>query len=379
MFKMKKFFFVSMALLMSLLLSACGNSNDSGSGANGSGSDSSETFTFRVTSALPPTHGLWEGYYEPLFKQIEEDTDGRVKFEIYTSEELVEATKELEALQNGTVDIAAPLLPIYDPQRYPLSEISMLPLTHSSPEIGSKAFKKLVESDVELQDGKTFQELEYGEYGLKTFPAPISQEYSVSTTGQEFSSVDDLKKLQLRTPSRVHELFAQKVGIKTVTMPTFDLFEAMSRGSVDGSFLFISDWTAIGIENLMKYTVNMSLGHFSSLLAMTEETWNSIPEDIQEIMLQAMEDNFDGGWQVWNERSDEIINNAKENGAVFTNLEDLNPEVQEVLIKGMEETWFEFIELLEEQGEPGKEIAKLWRDIVLEEGGSVPDAIMELE
>ncbi|PIC78028.1 TRAP transporter substrate-binding protein DctP [Sporosarcina sp. P19] len=357
-----------------LLLTACGE--DSEKAAN---SNDGETYKLRVTSALSANHGLWVGFYEPWMKKVEEDSDGRVTFETFTSEELVKATNEVEALKQGTVNIAAPLLPIYEPSTFPLSEVSMLPLTKSSPIIGSLAFKELINSDVELQDGKTFAELEYGAQSLKVLPATISEEYSISTTGLKFDSVKDVQKAKLRTPSRIHEIYAKKIGTNSVTMPTFDLYDAMSRGAVDGSFLFISDWTGYGFEELFKYTVNdINLGHFSSLLAMTEKQWDEFPEDIQKIMIDASDELVENGAELWVDRSEEIIANSKEQGGEFVSLNDLDPEVKELLIEGMEDTWTDFIELLNKQGDPGTEIAKLWRDIVIEQGGDVPEAVKDL-
>lgn len=360
--------------LASLLLTACGGASEADESSN-----SDKTYKLRVTSALSTNHGLWVGFYEPWMKKVEEDSDGRVTFETFTSGELVKATNEMESLKQGTVDIAAPLLPIYDPSTFPLSEVSMLPLTKSNPLIGSLAFKELINSDVELKDGKTFSELEYGSQSLKALPATISEEYSISTTGLKFDSVKNVKKAQLRTPSRIHEIYAKNIDANSVTMPTFDLYDAMSRGAVDGSFLFISDWTGYGFEELFTYTVNdVNLGHFSSLLAMTEEQWDEFPEDIQEIMIDASDELVETGAELWVNRSEEIIANSKANGGEFVSVDDLDPEVRDLLIEGMEDTWTDFIKLLNEQGEPGTEIAKLWRDIVIELGGDVPDAVKDL-
>ncbi|MGJ9457820.1 TRAP transporter substrate-binding protein DctP [Oceanobacillus sp. CF4.6] len=374
---MKKIIIVVIGLTLITVLAAC---SGNASGDNTSSDSSSETFTFRVSSALSDNHGIWTGFYVPWMEQVTEETDGRVSFETFTSGELVDASNEMEALNLGTIDIAAPLLPIYDPASFPLSEVSMLPLTKSSPVIGSMSFKSLLESDVELQDGKTFAELEYDEHGLKVLPTSISEEYSISTTGLKFESISDVEKAQLRTPSRIHEIFSKNIGSNSITMPTFDLYDAMSRGAVDGSFLFISDWTGYGFEELFKYTVtDVNLGHFSQALAMTHEQWEEIPEDIQEIMIEAANDNIVPASELWVERKEDIVEQTQSEGAEFVSVSELNPEVEELLINGMEQTWFDFIDLLDEQGEPGIEIAKLWRDIVIEQGGDVPQAIKEIE
>lgn len=338
-----------------------------------------ENFNFRVTSALSASHGQWQGFFKPWMEEVEKRSDGRITFTPFLSGELVKATNEPDALKQGIVQIAAPLLPTYDPSAFPMSEVPMLPLAKSSPKIGSMALKALIESDVPLMDGKTFAELEYGANGLVAIPITISEEYSISTTGHRFESVDDVKSVTLRTPSRIHEMYAKNVGINSITMPTFDLFDALSRGALDGSFLFISDWTGYGFDELFKYTVtDVNLGHFASAMAMTQKQWNELPEDLQNIMLEAAGEQVGKGAQLWVDRRESIIRDTQEDGAEFVSVHDLPPAVEEHLMSGMEQTWFDYIEMLEEKGLPGTELARLWRDIVIEQGGDVPEAIHDL-
>ncbi|MBU2952922.1 TRAP transporter substrate-binding protein DctP [Marinobacter sp. F3R08] len=338
-----------------------------------------ESFNFRVTSALSASHGQWQGFTKPWMEQVEEKSDGRITFTPFVSGELVKATNEPDALKQGIVQIAAPLLPTYDPAMFPMSEVPMLPLTKSSPEIGSLALKALIESDEPLMDGKTFSELEYEANGLVAIPITISEEYSISTTGHRFETVDDVQSVTLRTPSRIHEMYAKNVGINSITMPAFDLFDALSRGAVDGSFLFISDWTGYGFDELFKYTVtDVNLGHFASVIALTKDQWDALPEDLQSVMLEAASDQITKGAQLWVDRRQDIMAKTQANGAEFVPVSELAPEVQELLMSGMEKTWFDYIDNLEQKGLPGKKLARLWRDIVIEQGGDVPDAIHDL-
>lgn len=338
-----------------------------------------ERVNLRVTSALSPNHGQWQGFFKPWMERVEKETDGRVSFTVFQSGELVRAANEPDALKQGIVHVAAPLLPTYDPAIFPMSEVPMLPLAKSSPRIGSLALARLLESDVPLKDGKTFAELEYGSNGLKVLPVTISQEYSISTTGRRFETVADLRRTTLRTPSRIHEMYARNVGLNSITMPAFDLFDALSRGALDGSFLFISDWTGYGFDALFKYTVtDVNLGHFASTMALTQRQWDALPADVQEIMLRAAREQTEEGAKVWEERSEKIIADTSAKGAEFISVHDLPEPVRDALIAGMEKTWFDYIAMLEERGLPGTELARLWRDIVIDLGGDVPPAIHDL-
>ncbi|WP_078430820.1 TRAP transporter [Alkalihalobacterium alkalinitrilicum] len=371
---------VTLAVMFTAACSGSSETQGNDSGSDNANNNTEETITLRVTSGLSTTHGWWEGFFVPWMEQVEAETDGRVQFESFTSGELVEATHELDGIRQGIADIAAPLFPIYDPQRFPMAEVTMLPLTHSDTLIASRAFKRLVESDVAIQDGKTFHEAEFADKDLFVLALPTTQEYSISTTGHEFNAVSDVVGTTLRTPSRIHEMYADSIGVGTVTMAAIEMFDAMSRGAFEGSFYSLADWTGYGFQDLFKYTVQgVNFGHFNSVFAMTEEKWNSIPSDIQEVMLKAAEDQFEPGAEEWIRRADEIKAYSLDNGGKFVDFSELDTEVQEHFVQGIEDTWFQYIDLVNERGANGTELVKLWRDLLIEEGGEVPAAIMDIE
>jgi len=375
---LKKWGSIFVLFIVTVLITGCVES--SGEESNTQNNSDDEEFTLILSSGLSTQNGWWEGYFLPWMEKVEERTDGRVKFEFYANEELIPINEELQALENKTIDIAAPLWPQYDPNRFPLSEVTMLPLLDSDTKIATKAYAKLVESDHELVDGKTFTDIEYKERDLVVFATPTTAEYVISTKDYPFETVGDFKKASLRSPTRVHEVFASKVGIDSISMPSTDMFDAINRGAFEGSFFSIADWTGYGMQDVFTYTLEgINLGHFAAMWAMEEDTWNDLPEDIQDIMKEASYEQIIDGAQLWMDRSEDIRREAEEDGAVFDDFDNLDSEAQDLLVEGIEETWFEWIEELEDNGHPGKEMAMLWRDLIVEEGGTVPEKVMKIE
>jgi C4-dicarboxylate-binding protein DctP len=369
-------------IIFALLFSGCVQQPSSGGGTDSASEDGNneETIVLKLSSALSTQNGWWEGYFKPWMERVEKETDGRVKFEFYANQELIPVNEELQALQNGTIDIAAPLWPLYDPQRFPLSEVTMLPLLDSDTMLATKAYAELVKSDKELVDGKSFNDLEYQSKGLKVFATPTTEQYVISTKDYSFKTVKDFQNVSLRSPSRVHEIFAKNVGINTISMPSADMFDAINRGAFEGSFFSIADWTGYGMQDVFNYTLEgINLGHYTGAWAMTEEKWNSLPADIQKIMEEISYDQILDGAQLWMDRSKENRTYAEEKGAVFTTIDELDQEAKDLLVKGVEDTWFQWIEQVEENGHPGKEMAKLWRDLIVEQGGTVPEEVMNIE
>ncbi|ANU14221.1 TRAP transporter solute receptor, unknown substrate 3 [Planococcus halocryophilus Or1] len=353
------------------LLSGCGDTE----GTTASSED--ETITLRAATGLSAQHAWWEASMVPWMERVEELTEGQVQFESFTSGELVSVPDEAEALETGTVDVAL-VLPIYQPDQFPMAEVTMLPLNHSDTLIASKAWKKLLESEEELADGKTYSEMQFGDF--KVFPISTTQEYSISTTGHEFNTVSDVEGTSLRTPSRIHEMYAAKTGINSVTMPAVEIFDSLSRGTFEGAFYSIADWTGYGFQDLFRYTLTgINFGHFNSFIGMSQERWEEMPENVQEAMIQANEEIFEPGAQEWINRAEKIIPENEANGGKFVDFADLDPAVQDHFNNGIEETWTDYAALLEENGLPGNDLIKMWRDLLIEEGGEVPESIMNLE
>ncbi len=365
-----KAFAAFVALLVFVLVGCSGEDTDKAYGE-------SETIKLRAATGLSTQHAWWANSMVPWMERVEELTDGQVVFESFTGGELVSVPDEADAVLDGTVDVAL-VLPIYEPDQYPMAEVTMLPLSHSDTFIASNAWKKLLESDVELAEGKTYSEMQFS--GFKVFPISTTQEYSISTTGKEFITANDIKGTSLRTPSRIHEVYAGETGINSVTMPAVEMYDALSRGTFDGSFYSIADWSGYGFQDLFKYTITgVNFGHFNAFIGMSKEKWESLPEHVQQAMTQANEEIFTPGAQEWVDRSEKAITANKEIGGQFVDFSTLNADVQEHFHKGMEGTWKNYAELLESNGLPGNKLVVLWRDILIEEGGEVPESIMNLE
>ncbi|HHW37397.1 MAG TPA: TRAP transporter substrate-binding protein DctP [Bacillales bacterium] len=368
---MKNMFFLVIALSTFLFLGACSGEQST------SGESGEKVITLRAATGLSPQHGWWVGSMVPWMEKVTELTNGQVQFETFTGGELVSTPNEGDAVLNGTIDVGL-ILPIYQPDQYPMAEITMLPLAHSDAHIGSNAWKALLNSNVELADGKSYSQMQFANF--KVFPVSTTQEYSISTTGKEFNSVKDVKGTALRTPSRIHEVYSEKVGINSVTMPAVEMFDALSRGSFNGSYYSIADWTGYGFQDLFKYTITgVNFGHFNSFIGMRNDKWEQLPKNVQDAMIQANEEIFSPGAEAWIKRSEEAIAKNKEIGGKFVEFSTLDQDVQVLINKGIEETWLNYADMLEQQGLPGKKLITLWRDIVIEQGGNVPEGLKNIE
>ena len=79
-------------LATSMLIAGC---SSSGQGANTEGK---KELTLRGSTFIPAEHGAFD-QINPWIEQVERDTNGEVKFEVFTSGELVKSGKSYDALK----------------------------------------------------------------------------------------------------------------------------------------------------------------------------------------------------------------------------------------------------------------------------------------
>jgi TRAP-type C4-dicarboxylate transport system substrate-binding protein len=333
--------------------------------------------TLRISSGVGDKHAWTAGHMQPFADRIEQKTNGKVKFHRFVAGELVKAGKSFEALRGGSIDVAGPFLAPYHAGVFPLTDVTMLPVLNTTTIEAARAFKRLVESDEPLKDGKTFYELEIESRGLVAWALAPTDSYIISTTGKRFDSLKDIKGTPLRGGARAHLIFIEALGATPVEMTAMDAYEAFSRGTVDGAVYSIPDWKAYGFTELFKYNITgISLGHWPSYLAVTKQTWDGLPADVQKIWNETADEMVMENADYWVSLREPTIKEAKEEyGTVFEDIGNLSPEVQEAIFKASVATWKIWIEREEEKGNPAKAAAKLWARLIVEEGGRLPEGV----
>jgi TRAP-type C4-dicarboxylate transport system substrate-binding protein len=221
-----------------------------------------------------PTHAK---FVEPWARRIEEQSEGRIKVEIYPSMSLGGAPPELYSqVRDGVADIVW-TLPGYTPGVFPRTEVFELPTVHR----GSAEATSLAIQDVFDLIAPDFEDVHpiliYAHAGqaLHMVDKPIHK-------------VEDLAGLKLRIPSRTGAMLIEAWDAQPVGMPVPELPQALSKGVVDGALVPYEIVLPLKVHELTNYSIEgpngQRFGTSVFAFVMNKERYESLPDDLKAII-----------------------------------------------------------------------------------------------
>jgi len=329
-----------------------------------------------MSAGLSQTH-FWVGnYMDPFADAIEAETD--LAFTRFYAGELVAVGGELDALQSGVISVAAPLLAPYHEGRFPLSDVTQLPTYGTDSRMVTRAFQRLLASEVEVRAGKTFYDYEITDKGLVAWGLGATGAYAISTTGAELNRVEDFRGMPVRAGSALHTIVLERLGVTPVTMPAASAYEALSRGTIDGIILSIGDWVSYSLEELLTYTVtDVAIGHWQSYLAMTQRTWDGLTNEQRDSWARVADAVTTSNAEYIDEQDGAVRARALASGATFVPVQQLPVAMRDHIARAATETWIHWIEQTERNGHPARATAVLWAELVVAQGGALPEGVAD--
>ncbi|WP_166267863.1 TRAP transporter substrate-binding protein [Marinobacter caseinilyticus] len=129
----------------------------------------------------------------------------------------------------------------------------------------------------------------YEPHGLLSFPGGNTGNQMGGWFRKEINSLEDLQGLKMRTPGFAGEVMSE-VGVAVTNIPPAELFTALERGTIDAL-----EWVGPALDLSMGFhqIANYYYSGWQEPAAevqflVNQKTWDSLPEDLQEILRVAM-------------------------------------------------------------------------------------------
>ena len=209
---------------------------------------------------------------------VKEQTDGRVIIRLYPDEKLGDNTDMAQQLVTGELD--AMMMPqgveaTYAPKIATLG----LPFLFTSYE---QAWA--VTEDEEVAEGLTQGLEDYNMIQLAFWENGMRQ---ITNSVREVKTPDDVNGLKIRIPDdAMTEAIFSELGASTTKFAWSKTYDALKQGTFDGQENPVANIYASKINEVNSYMTLTNHKYESKNLVFSLSTWNKLPEDIQEVLLE---------------------------------------------------------------------------------------------
>lgn len=264
---------ISSTLVIGIAIVLAGCSDQATKNLDSKSTDHQDTTVLRFSYYWPATSNMSKEVFEPWAQKIQEDSNGRLKVELYPSATLSKPDTTYDAAVKGVVDIGSQAHG-FTSGRFPLTQIAELPgLSSSATQMGC-ILQTLYDN------GAISNEYEDSHLLFMYGAGPGS----LHTTERLIQEPDDLKGLRIRHPSSVAANLMESMGASPVGLPVNDVYTSIQRGIIDGLSIPWGAVTTFKIDELTKYHTNISFYSSAAMVTMNKSRYESLPNDLKEVL-----------------------------------------------------------------------------------------------
>lgn len=238
----------------------------------------SDVVTFKVAHFLPASSNYQQNNLLPWCEKIGKESGGRLKCQIYPSMQLGGTPAQLfDQARDGVADIIW-TVPTYQAGRFLKSEVFELPFMVNTAEKGSQAMWDYVQKN-SLDEFK----------GTKLIYTHVHDGSQLHFGSKSVKTLEDLKGMKMRAPTRVGAQTLTALGAVPVQMPMPQVTESISKAVVDGASLPWEITTAMKLTEICKTSTEVGPGHKKHsnaifVFAMNQKKYDSLPPDLKKVI-----------------------------------------------------------------------------------------------
>ena len=212
---------------------------------------------------------------------IESQTDGRLKFEMYYSNELGNLADVIEQIQMGANIITGTSGDFF--ASYGAPDIMATALQYVVPT--QDAVEKLNDSEL---FAKWADEIEQNS-SLKILCMNWGMPPRSVLSTKPINSLDDFKGLKVRVPGLAADAFFSALGASTMTMSMSDVYTSMQQKMVDAVESSLSTFYTYSFQEVAKYIYLSEHSLAPMIWTMSASIWDMMSPEDQQILLDALD------------------------------------------------------------------------------------------
>ena len=314
------------------------------------GSLAQEKVTAIKVASWFPVGGTLDNIFREWSTDLEKRAAGKIKVTYYAGGTLVPTAQTYDAVVKGITDVGNHVLG-YSMGRFPFSQILDAPI--GWPPHGPEA------TIIANEFYKKFKQKEFDDVKVLYFHAMPGG--FLNTKNKPVNTLEDVKGLKMRCYGS-NAKFVGLLGAVPVAMPMTEVYDALSKGVVDGIMSSYESLYNFKTGEYIKYTTeNLHSAYGATfIVAMNKKKFASLPSDVQSI-IDKMSEEYIAKWgKVWTDsellgkewlikRGAKIISLSKEEEARWYE-------------KGSKPLADAYVKEMKEKGLPGEEAVQFLLD-----------------
>ncbi|MGF6645929.1 MULTISPECIES: TRAP transporter substrate-binding protein [Paraburkholderia] len=242
--------------------------------------------TLRLADSLPNGHFIASELTRPFIDQVQRDSKGQLKLQYFPGEQLGKAKDMLMLTQSGVVDIGY-VGPSYVSDKMPLSAAFELPGAFKDDCQGTRALWAMT------HDGGFLQKSEFEPNHVIPLLILMLPRYQILLSSKKpASGVQGLAGFKVRSAGGAMDFMLHNLSMVPVRMTPPEVYESLSRGTIDGAVFPYSSALAYGLSNLVRQgTVGGSFGTVVLTYSISENRWKQLSVNERTVLMTAGKEN----------------------------------------------------------------------------------------
>lgn len=265
-----------------------------------------------------------------LFKEeVEKNSDGRIEIQIRPAAQLGGDVEIIEQTQMGLVHFAIPPtanLANFNEKMY-LFDLPFLMTDEAS-------MKRVLDGEVGAELLKTLEANNL--HGINMWGAGFR---NMTNNVRPIHGPADLKNIKMRTLQAPTILATYRAyGANPTAMAYTEVYNGLQQGVVEGQENPLANIDSMKFYEVQKFMTRTSHTYHTYAAVMNKAAWDSLPEDLQKVVEDAMVKGRDAARVYTNEDEAVILDKIKDHMEII----DLTPEGREAFIKASQPIYEEF-------------------------------------
>lgn len=272
--------------------------------------------TLRLHHFLPPMSNVHQRLLLPWTEKVRDASNGRIRIDLFPSMQLGGTQPQLfDQARDGVVDIIWTVLGSM-PGRFPATEVFELPFVVAQ---RAAANAPAVQEFSETVGADEFKEVQ---------PLCVwAHDHGVIHTNRAIKTMEDLRGLRLRSPSRLAGEALRALGANGIPMPIPQLVESLAQRVLDGCVIPWEVVPAVKVHEMLRFHTAIpgspTLYTTTFGLAMNKPRYEKMPDDLRAILDQNSGQAIAAmAGEVWDTQAKVVEEMARKRGNTVTTISE---------------------------------------------------------